>query len=141
MNADVKKALLEKLTAHGLIHEVLDLSGREIVIFESTGHSSRKIGAMIVDIETDATLDESAKNALATLYVPLMACSEGDVPENYDSFFWMKNEDIELWTSRMRAMNPKIFALLDEQEKMLTHFLHSISEEEREEKKKTPITS
>ncbi len=141
MNADVKKALLEKLTAHGLFHEVLDLSGREIVIFESTGHSSRKIGAMQAAIEIDTELDEGMKDALSTLYVPLMACSEGDVPESYDAFLWMKNEDIELWTSRMRALNPKIFVLLDEQERKLNLFLHPISEEKREEKKKTPITS
>ena len=121
-----KKELLEKLEAHGLFYKVLNLSGREIIIFESTGHSSRRIGAMIAEIETDASLDEGAKNALATLYVPLMACSMCDVPVSYDDFFWMKNEDIEEWTREMRAVNSKIFALLDEQEKRLNLFLHPL---------------
>lgn len=136
-----KQEILERLEAHGLLYKVLGLSGREIVIFESTGHSSRKIGALQAAIEMDTELDEGMKDALSTLYVPLMACSEGDVPENYDAFFWMKDGDIEEWTREMRAINPKIFALLDEQEKKLSLFLHPLSQKELEEKKTTLTTS
>lgn len=146
MQAKLKKELLERLTANGLLYEELNLSGREIIIHEVTGHSSRKIGMISMQIEHDTKLDENLKNALFTLYVPLVACSEGDLPESYDSFFWMKDSDIEIWTKHARLMNPKIFLLLDEQEKRLESYISEIerkkkADQEIEKKKKKRTTS
>jgi len=137
MQKQDKEILFERLKKSGLFHKTLSLSGREIVIHETTGHSSRKRGALAMQIEQDESLSEDVKNSLATLYVPLMSCSEGDVPESYDDFFWMKDADIETWVREARQINPPIFALLDAQEERLKIFMSSLQEQEAETEKKS----
>jgi hypothetical protein len=133
MNPSDKKALLEKLEANHLIYKELSFSGRTIIIHETTGHSSRRLGAMSVQLEQDTSVGEDEKNALFTLYIPLMVCSAGDLPQSYDDFFWMKNSDIEEWTQAARKMNPQLFSLLDFQEKRLDKYM---SDQELSKKKK-----
>ena len=133
-----KQELLERLNQSGLLYEELTLSGREIIIHEATGHSARKIGEMSIAIEGDKGISEDVKNALFTLFIPLSACSAGDLPQTSEDFFWMKNDDIEEWTKKARAMNPQFFALLDLQEKRLNQYL---SESELSKKKKSRSSS
>lgn len=127
-----KKDLLEKFKSHGILYKDLSLSRRNIIIQEATGHTSRKYGELTVMIEQDAGIDPNTKNALYTLYVPLVACSAGDVPQTPDEFLWMKNEDIETWTREARRLNPQLFGLLDAQESQLDDLL---SEQELSKKK------
>jgi len=122
MQASEKQTLLERLKESHLLFEEFNLSGRIIIIHETTGHTSRRIGEMVVAIEGDPDLSEGIKDSLFTLYIPCMACSEGDLPKSYDEFLWLKSEDIEQWVKKARKMNPKIFSLL-EQERRLTVYL------------------
>lgn len=133
MKEAAKKSLLEKLESNHLLYKVFDFSGRIIIVHEATGHSSRKFGELSIKTEQDESLAEETKTALFSLYIPLMSCSEGDLPQTPDDFFWMKNEDIETWTREARTMNPQLFGLLDLQEKRLDQFL---SDSDRAKKKK-----
>ena len=132
MDTSERKELLERLKKSGLLYESISLSGREIIVHEATGHTSRKIGAMSVELEGNADISNETKNALFTLYIPLVACSAGDVPEGHEEFFWMKNDDIETWLVAARKLNPKLFTLLDIQEERLGQLL---TEEELAKKK------
>jgi hypothetical protein len=127
-----KKALLERLESHGILCTDLSLSGKSIIVHEATGHTSRKFGELTFQIEQDVSIDENTKNALYSLYIPLVSCSDGDIPKTPDDFLWMKNADIETWTKEARKMNPQLFGLLDMQEKRLDKFL---SEQELSKKK------
>jgi hypothetical protein len=128
-----KKALLERLEGNGLLYKILPLSRREIIVHEATGHTARKMGELSMEIESDKSLNEAQKDALFSLYIPLMSCSAGDLPKDYDDFLWMKNEDIEEWTKQAREMNPNLFSILDFHEKHLQTYL---SEQEIQKKKR-----
>jgi hypothetical protein len=138
MNQSDKKTLLEKLESNGVLYRDLSFSGRNIIVHETTGHTSRKFGELTMRIEQDASIDNNTKNALFTLYIPLVSCSDGDIPQTPDDFLWMKNEDIEAWTKEAREMNPKLFGLLDMQEERLDNYL---SEQELSKKKPKPLKS
>lgn len=140
MQDQVKTDILDRLNKAGLLFETINLSGvyKEVIVHEATGHTSRKIGQMAVEFESDASIDEATKNAIFTLYIPLLACSEGDLPKSPSDFFDMKEADIEKWTVTARKLNPQIFGLLDIQEKRLKAFL---SDEEKAKKKPKPLKS
>lgn len=137
MDASQKQELLDRLKTSGLLFEVLNLSGKEIIVHEATGHTSRRIGVLSHEIESSTDVSESVKNSLFTLYIPLVACSEGDVPSNPDDFFWMKNEDIEEWLRVARKINPKIFALLDLQEKQIEAIMLTEAQLAKKKRKRT----
>lgn len=137
MDTIKKEELLERLNANHLHYEVLDLSGREIIVHEATGHTSRKIGEKSYEVESDPAISESVKNTLFTLLIPLTACSEGDIPKDTDEFFWMKDADIESWTRCARKINPQLFLLLDDQEKRLEQFLATPATKEKKSRKRT----
>ncbi len=138
MNPSDKKAILEKLKSHSILYRDLSFSGRNIIVHETTGHDSRKFGELTVQIEQDAGIDKDTKNVLFTLYIPLVSCSDGDIPQTPDDFLWMKNEDIEAWTKEARKMSPRLFGLLDVQEERLDKYL---SEQELSKKKPKPLKS
>lgn len=145
MIEEKRKEILERLEKAGLLFESIHLSGiyKEIVVHEVTGHSARLIGQLSIEIGTDDSLSEDVKDALFALYIPLTACSQGDVPDcgkeqGYQNFFDMKDSDIETWTRTARKLNPQIFNLLDLQEAALSKYLTA---EELAKKKPKPTTN
>lgn len=102
---------------------------RTILIMESCGLLSFRFGSLNSQIRLrDA---DEMSNALEKLYVPLAACSFGDVP-TADEFMALPPQDIAIWTQEARVINPEYFEWLSAAEKVV----EALNEESLKKKEK-----
>jgi hypothetical protein len=110
------------------------IPARKLLIMESCGLLSFRFGAINADLRLREK--DGMTQALEKVYVPLAACSFGDVP-TADEFLAMPSSDISVWTSEAREINPSFFEWLNAAEKIV----EKLNEEDLKKKEKKPRKS
>lgn len=98
---------------------VLPRSGRKIVVREVDYYAGAKRGALAQEFVQKPHKDAIVQIGLVSLYAPLAACSDGDVP-TAEEFPSILEVDLDAWLDVARKINPKWFAWMGEVEKELS---------------------
>ena len=107
---------------------------RKMLIMESCGLLSFRRGNLKAEVSMRPA--DSSSFALEKLYVPLAACSFGDVP-TADEFLALPDADIDIWINDARQINPQYFEWLDAAQKSV----EKLNEETLKKKEKKPRKS
>jgi hypothetical protein len=107
---------------------------RKLLIMESCGLLSFRRGNLKAEVGLRPA--DSSSFALEKLYVPLAACSFGDVP-TADEFLALPDADIDIWINEARQINPQYFEWLDAAQKVIAE----LNEDRLKKKEKKPQKS
>ena len=107
---------------------------RSMLVMESCGLLSFRRGNLKAEMRLRPA--DGASIALERLYVPLAACSFGDVP-TAEEFLALPDADIDIWINEARQVNPEYFEWLDAAEKIV----EKLNEEQLKKKEEKPRKS